>query len=65
MEIGKLMQDFFYEKPDDMYYKELADRSRYFKETKGCIMKMSGIMKELTQKGSFSPLIFVRYSIQQ
>ncbi len=44
------MQDFFCKKPDDMHYKELADRSRYFKETEGGIMKMSGIMKELIEE---------------
>lgn len=30
--IGKLMHDFRCKNPDDMNYKELADRTRYFKE---------------------------------
>lgn len=31
-ELGKLMHDFFCTDPDDMNYKELADKVRYFKE---------------------------------
>ena len=31
-ELGKLMHDFFCTNPDDMHYKQLADKVRYFKE---------------------------------
>ena len=31
-ELGKLMHDFFCTSPDDMHYKELANKVRYFKE---------------------------------
>ncbi len=31
-ELGKLMHDFFCTDPDDMHYRELADKVRYFKE---------------------------------
>lgn len=32
-ELGKLMHDFKCTNPDDMFFKELAKRPRYFKET--------------------------------
>ena len=31
-ELGKLIHDFFCTDPNDMHYKELADKVRYFKE---------------------------------
>ena len=31
-ELGQLMHDFFCTDPDDMHYKELADKVRYFKK---------------------------------
>lgn len=34
-EIGKLMQDFRQADPDNMYYKELAEGVRHYKESKG------------------------------
>lgn len=34
-EIGKLMQDFHQADPDNMYYKELAEGVRHYKESKG------------------------------
>lgn len=36
-ELEKLMHDFHCTKADDMYYSQLADKMRYFKESeKGC-----------------------------
>ena len=38
--LGKLMHDFFCTDPDDMHYKELADKVRYFKEDeKGVVVQ--------------------------
>ena len=32
--LGRLMHDFCCKNPDDMHYKELAEKTRYFKEKK-------------------------------
>ena len=45
--LGKLMHDFYCQEPDDMYYKELADRARYFKKTEGGRQKMCKIMEDM------------------
>jgi len=45
--LGRLMHDMFCENPDDMYYTELAERSRYFKKDEHGVMKMCEIMEEL------------------
>ena len=45
--IGKLMHDFRCEKPSEMYYKELAERAHYLKETEGGRDTMCKIMEEL------------------
>lgn len=43
-ELGKLMHDFFCTDPDDMHYKELADKVRYFKEDeKGCCVPVARV----------------------
>ena len=44
------MHDMFCENPDDMYYKELAERSRYFKTNEHGMMKMCKIMEELQEE---------------
>lgn len=48
--LGRLMHDMFCENPDDMYYAELADRSRYFKKDEHGVMKMCEIMEELREE---------------
>lgn len=45
--LGRLMQDLSCTDPDDMHYKELADRARYFKRDKEGQKAMSKIMEEL------------------
>lgn len=45
--LGRLMHDFYCQEPDDMYYKELADRARYFKKTEGGRQKMCKIMEDM------------------
>lgn len=43
-ESGKLMHDFFCTDPDDMHYRELADKVRYFKEDeKGCCVPVARV----------------------
>ncbi len=48
--LGLLMQDFRCSDPEQMHYKELADRARYFKEDKEGIKKMSGFSDEIRQE---------------
>lgn len=45
--IGLLMHDFSCKNPDDMHYKILADRTRYFKEDKEGVAAMCKMMEEL------------------
>ena len=49
--LGKLMQDFFCKSPDDMNYKEIASRVRYFKEDEGGIAIMSPITQQIFNEG--------------
>ena len=46
-ELGKLMHDFFCTDPDDMHYKELADKVRYFKENEKGVAKMCKVMEDM------------------
>ena len=50
-ELGKLMHDFFCTNPDDMNYKILADRVRYFKESEKGVKTMCRMMEELRDEG--------------
>ena len=45
--LGRLMQDLSCANPDEMNYKELADRARYFKKDKEGRKIMSNIMEEI------------------
>lgn len=45
--IGKLMHDFSCTAPDDMYYDELAERVRFFKESKEGIAIMCKVMEDM------------------
>ena len=46
-DLGKLMHDFSCTNPDDMYYEVLADRARYFKESKEGIEIMCKAMEDM------------------
>lgn len=46
-EIGKLMHDFSCADPDDMYNKELADQTRYYKETQEGVETMCKVIEEM------------------
>lgn len=48
--LGRLMQDLSCTDPDDMNYKELADRARYFKRDKEGQKIMSKIMEEIVNE---------------
>ena len=45
--IGRLMHDFFCTNPADMHYEILADRAKYFKETKEGALTMCKVMEDM------------------
>ena len=45
--LGKLMHDFSCTSADDMYYKELAEKVRYFKEDEKGVEKMCKVMEDM------------------
>ncbi len=49
-EIGHLMHDFCCSNPDEMYNEDMAEQSRYFKESKKGVRKMCTIMEDLRQE---------------
>ena len=51
-ELGKLMHDFFCTDPDDMHYKELADKVRYFKEDEKGVAAMCKVMEEMRNEAA-------------
>lgn len=53
-ELGKLMHDFFCTSADDMYYKELADKVRYFKEDEKGVAKMCKVMEDMRNEAAQS-----------
>ena len=51
-ELGKLMHDFFCTDPDDMNYKKLADKVRYFKEDEKGVAAMCKVMEDMRNEES-------------
>ena len=50
--LGKLMHDFFCTDPDDMHYKELADKVRYFKEDEKGVASMCKVLEEMRNEAA-------------
>lgn len=48
-EIGNPMHDFSCSDPDDMINKELADRTRYFKETEDVVEAVCKVMEDMRE----------------
>lgn len=48
--LGRLMHDFSCKNPDDMHYKELADKARYFKEKQEGLEIMSDVFEKFVAK---------------
>jgi predicted transposase YdaD len=48
--LGKLMHDFKCSQPQDMYYKDLADRADQLKNTEGGREEMCRIMEEISSE---------------
>ena len=46
-ELGKLMHDFSCTSADDMYYRELADKVRYYKETEEGLNTMCKVIEDM------------------
>ena len=46
-ELGRLMHDFFCIEPDDMHYKELADRTRYFKKDEKGVATLCKVLEDM------------------
>ena len=51
-ELGKLMHDFFCTDPDDMHYKELADKVRYYKEDEKGVAAMCKVMEDMRNESA-------------
>ena len=49
--LGLLMQDLRCSDPDRMNYKELSERTRYFKEDKEGMKRMGSVIDELIEEG--------------
>ena len=47
--VGRLMHDFACKNPDEMYFKILADKTRYFKENEKGVADMCKIMEDLIE----------------
>lgn len=46
-ELGKLMSDFFCTDPDDMHFRELADKARYFKQDEKGAASMCKVLEDM------------------
>ena len=51
-ELGKLMHDFFCTNPDEMHYKHLADKVRYYKENEKGVAAMCRVMEEMRKEAA-------------
>lgn len=49
--LGKLMHDFSCKNPNEMYYFQLAEKTKYFKENEKGVAGMCKIMEELKEEG--------------
>ena len=55
--LGKLMHDFFCTDPDDMLYKELADKVRYFKEDEKGVAAMCKVMEDMRRESRWKQIV--------
>lgn len=49
-DLGRLMHDFSCPKPDEMYFRELADRTRFYKEEKEGVGSMCKALEEMREE---------------
>ena len=55
--LGKLMSDFCCTKADGMYYKELSDKVRHYKESEEGVKTMCDIWEEVKNEGKIEASI--------
>ena len=55
--LGKLMSDFYCTKADGMYYKELSDKVRHYKESEEGVKAMCDIWEEVKNEGKIEASI--------
>ena len=55
--LGKLMSDFYCTKADGMYYKELSDKVRHYKESEEGVKAMCDIWEEVKNEGKLEASI--------
>lgn len=55
--LGRLMKDFYCSRADDMYYKELSDKVRYYKESEKGVNTMCEIWEEIKNEGKMEAKI--------
>ena len=55
--LGKLMSDFYCTKADGMYYKELSDKVRHYKESEEGVKTMCDIWEEVKNEGKIEASI--------
>ena len=55
--LGKLMSDFYCTKADGMYYKELSDKIRHYKESEEGVKTMCDIWEEVKNEGKIEASI--------
>ena len=55
--LGKLMSDFYCTKADGMYYKELSDKVRHYKESEEGVKTMCDIWEEVKNEGKLEASI--------
>ena len=51
-DLGKLMHDFFCTDPEDMHYKELAERANYFKNSEEGVASMCKAMEDMRNEAA-------------
>ena len=51
-ELGKLMQDFFCTDPDDMHFRELAKKTRYFKQSEEGKAAMCKVLEDMRKEAA-------------
>ena len=56
-ELGKLMHDFFCTDADDMHYKELADKVRYFKEDEKGVVIMCKVLEDMREEARWKQVV--------
>ena len=52
MALGKMMHDFFCTDPDDMHYRELAEKVRFFREDEEGVASMCKVIEDMREESA-------------